>query len=263
MPFRPVYNLLCYYLTLVFFGGFGLGLNVFCLLARILPAAARHERFFQRLIHRHFALFIWWMAFARLLRVHHHGFERLPRGGQILAANHPGLMDAPYILARVPEAVCIFKPAIRRNPVLGAAARRAGYLSSDSGIDLIRQAADKLAAGHTVLVFPEGTRTPLGETLLPLKPGFVLMAHRAQVPIQLIHIDWDTNVLVKGRAWWKCPRLPGRVDVTVGPRLATERLGRTEEVVAGIEAWFRAPAHTGIPGCPASAAMPAPIANPA
>ena len=59
------------------------------------------------------------------------GLKSCHHGGLVLAANHPALIDITCLLARVPEAVCIFKPAIRRNPVLGAAARRAGYLASD------------------------------------------------------------------------------------------------------------------------------------
>jgi 1-acyl-sn-glycerol-3-phosphate acyltransferase len=236
---RPVYQLFGYYLTLFFFGAFGLALNLFCLLLFWLPATPRTERFFQRLIHRHLALFIWWMGFARLLHVRYHGFERLPKRGQVLAANHPGLMDATYLLARIPEAVCIFKPAVRRNPVLGAAARRAGYLASDGGPDLVREAGDKLAAGNLLLIFPEGTRTPPDETLLPLKPGFVLMARRAQVPIQLVRIAWDSNVLVKDRAWWKLPRLPGLVEVTLGPQIAVPPEADAAAVTAEIERWFR------------------------
>jgi len=249
MSLQPAYQLFGYYLTLFFFGAFGLALNLFCLLLFWLPTTPRTERFFQRLIHRHLALFIWWMGFARLLHVRYHGFERLAKGGQVLAANHPGLMDATYLLARLPEAECIFKPAIRRNPVLGAAARSAGYLASDGGPDLVREASDKLTAGNLLLVFPEGTRTPPGETLQPLKPGFVLMARRAQVPIQLVRIAWDSNVLVKDRAWWKLPKLPGHVDVTVGPRVFVENSADAAAVTAAIEAWFRSPSPTGDSAC--------------
>ena len=239
MLLRSAHHLFGYYLSLFFFGAFGLSLNLFCLLAGWLPTTNRTERFFQRLIHRHFALFVWWLGFARLVRVHGHGLSRLPAGGQILAANHPGLMDITYILARVPEAVCIFKPSIRRNPVLGAAARRAGYLASDGGPDLVREAAEKLAARHTLVIFPEGTRTPPGEALLPLKPGFVLMARRAGVPIQLVRITWNSDVLTKGRPWWMVPRLPGWVHLTLGPRLLVDPAADPVAVTAEIEAWFR------------------------
>src|SRR5690606_23347066 len=128
-------------------------------------------------------------SFARLFHVRFHGWERWPENrGCVLIANHPGLTDITCLLARIPDAICIFKPDIRRNPVLGAGARRAGYLSNDGGHDLVRVAAEAVAAGRTLIIFPEGTRTPSGAGLLPLKAGFVLIARRAGVPVQLVHI---------------------------------------------------------------------------
>ena len=250
------YCLFGYYLTLLLFAAFGLTLNLFCLLTDWMPATAGTERFFQRLIHRHFALFHWWCAVAGLVHVRYRGFESLPRGGLVLAANHPALIDITCLLARVPEAVCIFKPAIRRNPVLGAAARRAGYLGSDGGHELVRDAADKVAAGHTLVVFPEGTRTPPGAALLHFKPGFVLIAQRAQVPIQLVRVTTDSDVLTKGRPWWRLPRFTAHVEVTAGPLIPTDTAAGTVELADRIEEWFRAPpaddaACAPVPGPPA------------
>ena len=252
MSLLSVYHLLAYYVTLLLFGVGGLELSLLSLLASWLPATERTERFFQRLIHRHFALFHWWCAFARLVRVRYRGFENLPRGGLVLAANHPALIDITCLLARVPEAVCIFKPAIRGNPVLGAAARRAGYLGSDGGHELLRAVAGKVAAGRTLVIFPEGTRTPPGEALLPFKAGFVLIARRARAPIQLVRITTDSDVLTKGRAWWRLPRFPAHVEVTAGPLIPIDTTVRTTELTAAIEAWFRtdpatAASQTGLP----------------
>lgn len=250
MFLRSAYQLLAYYFTLLGFGAFGLSLSVFSLLAGALPVSERSERFFQRVIHRLFALFHWWCEFAGLVYVRYRGFDSLPRGGLVLAANHPALIDITCLLARVPEAVCIFKPGIRRNPVLGAAARRAGYLASDGGHELVRRAAAKVAAGHTLVIFPEGTRTPPGETLLPLKPGFALIARRAHVPIQLVRITTDSDVLTKGRAWWRLPKFPARIEISAGPLIATDSAASTAELTAEIENWFRSPAseHSGTAG---------------
>lgn len=236
---RSVYNLLAYYLTLLMFGACGLALSLLCLLTFWLPPTDGTERFFQRLIHRNFALFHRWCAFARLVHVRYQGFERLPRGGAVLVANHPALIDVTCLLARLPEAVCIFKPSIRRNPVLGAAARRAGYIGGDGGHELVRSAAAKVSSGSLLLVFPEGTRTPPGRALLPFKPGFVVIARRARAPIQLVRITTDSDVLTKGRAWWRLPRFPAHIEVAAGPRIATDTAAKTAELAAGIEAWFR------------------------
>lgn len=239
---RALYTFIGYYFTLAMFGAGGLALSTAALLAGVLPGTERTERFFQHTIHRLFALFVWWTGFARLFHVRYHGFDALARAprGVVIVANHPGLTDITSLLARLPEALCIFKPAIRRNPVLGAAARRAGYLASDGGHEVIRQVAAKLAAGHTVIIFPEGTRTPPGIPTLPFKPGFVLMARRAGTPIQLVRIVASRPVLAKGRAWWKLPPLPAQVDLTIGPCLRVAPEADTADAAAEIESWFRA-----------------------
>lgn len=255
MSLRSLYYLPAYYVTLLLFGAGGLGLSLLSLLSGWLPATERSERFFQRLIHRHMAVFHGWCEFWRLVHVRYHGFERMPSGGLVLAANHLALIDITCLLARMPEAVCIFKPAIRRNPVLGAAARRAGYLGSDGGHELVREAADKVAAGHTLIVFPEGTRTPPGEAMRPFKPGFVLIAKRAHRPIQLVRIATDSDVLTKGCAWWRLPRFPAHIEVTLGPLVATDNAAGIEALSAEIEAWFRS-SPAGAPACaPAPGAL--------
>ena len=238
-PGLTIYKHFAYYLSFFFFGTGGLLLNLGCALVFWLPATPRSQRFFQRIIHRHFALWVWWLRQTRLFFVRYEGLERLARGrGLVLVANHPGLMDITYLLARVSEAVCIFKPAIRRNPVLGGAAQRAGYLANDGGLDLIREAAARARAGDPVIIFPEGTRTR-GGALNPLKAGFALVAQRAGVPIQAVCIVCDSDILSKTHRWWTLPRLPAHVTVTVGPEFAPPAPARTAALVTEIDAWFR------------------------
>ncbi len=252
MSARAVYTFVGYYFTLLMFGLFGLAQSLVSLVCAVLPSTPCTERFFQRMAHRNFALFIWWTTTARLFAVHYHGVERIPkdRRGLVLIANHPSLTDITCLLALLPEAVCVFKPAIRRNPVLGAGARRAGYLASDGGHDVLRAAAEKVAAGHTLIIFPEGTRTSPGTDLLPFKPGFVLIARRAQVPIQLVRITCSRPVLAKGRAWWKMPPLPARADIVAGPLIDVPPEARTAQVVEAIESWYRSGTPSDIDGSP-------------
>lgn len=241
MPLRNLYYYPAYWGTLLLFAAGGGALSLLGLLAGGLPATERMERIFQRLIQAHLAFFHRWCALARLVYVRYRGFDRLPDGGMVLAANHPAMIDITCLLARLPGAVCIFKPAIRRNPVLGAAARRAGYLGSDGGHELVRRAARQVAAGHALIVFPEGTRTPPGGPPLPFKPGFVLIARRARVPIQLVRITTDSDVLTKGCHWWRLPRFPARVEVTAGPLVPTDTAATPAELAGAIERWFREP----------------------
>ena len=134
-------------------------------------------------------------------------------------ANHPGLLDATFILARLPDAICIFKPAIMRNPVLGPAARMAGYVAGENGVDLIRDVATRVSAGSSLLIFPEGTRTVAGRRLNPLKPGFALIATRARVPVRVITVRAPADLVPKGWSWWRAPQFPSYVDVTLQSEL--------------------------------------------
>ena len=256
MSLRAVYQLPAYYLTLLLFAAGGLELSGLSFLCGWLPATERTERFFQRLIHWHFAAFHGWCESLRLVHVTYRGFERLPAGGVVIAANHVSLIDITCLLARVPEAVCIFKPAIRRNPVLGAAARRAGYIGSDGGHEVVRAAAEKVASGHRLVIFPEGTRRRPGVAPLPFKPGFVLIARRARVPIQPVRITTDSDVLTKGSAWWRLPRFPAHIELAAGPLIPVDPAAHPARVAAEIEAWFRAPAPGDAPCAPAPGTLP-------
>jgi 1-acyl-sn-glycerol-3-phosphate acyltransferase len=239
MLFRSIYYLPVYYASLFFFAIFGLGLCLFSFLAGMLPSNQSQERFFQRLIHYHFALFHGWCQITGTVRITYEGFGGIPSDGCVIVANHPSLIDITCLLARIPEAVCIFKPAIRRNPVLGAAARRAGYLASDGGHELLRRATEKVEAGHNLIIFPEGTRTLPGSDIGPFKPGFVIIARRAGVPIQLIRVTTDSDVLTKGSSWWKLPRFPANVVLEAGPVISGDVAGSPAAVSAHIEDWFR------------------------
>jgi 1-acyl-sn-glycerol-3-phosphate acyltransferase len=151
---------------------------------------------------------------VRLIYVTFDGFTREAMAGPaVYISNHPGLLDATFILSKLPDAICIFKPAIIHNPALGPAAVMGGYVSGDTGVDLIRDVAERINEGRSLLIFPEGTRTAPGATLNPLKPGFALIAARAKAPIRLIVIRAPGDLVPKGWPWWRAPQFPIHVDV--------------------------------------------------
>lgn len=242
---------LVFYLTLIVFGGAGLLLHAIGFLLCWVPATAGIERSFQWLISRSFAVLLAWTRRTGVCRVRYRGFDPAPTRGAVMVANHPGLLDATYLLAREPAAVCLFKGSIRRNPILGAA-RRAGYLANDGGLGLVRAASARLAAGTSLVVFPEGTRTPPGRTLGAFHAGFALIARRARAPIQLVRITSSGPLFAKGRSWWKLPRLPVDVVVQAGPRIDPATAASTDALVAQVEAWFAASATPRLAPAPAA-----------
>lgn len=194
----------------------GLGLNAVSAVLLLSRQRERHAPAVRAAMRRLFAGWCAWLHVTRLIYVRFHGFTPDALSGPaVYIANHPGLLDATFILARLPDAICIFKPAIMRNPVLGPAARMAGYVAGDSGVDLIRDVAARVSGGNSLLVFPEGTRTLPGRTLNPLKPGFALIATRARVPVRIILIRAPRDLVPKGWSWWRAPQFPACVDITL------------------------------------------------
>jgi 1-acyl-sn-glycerol-3-phosphate acyltransferase len=182
--------------------------------------------------------FLMLMRGSGLVRVDLSALDQL-RGerGLVIAPNHPCLLDAVFVLSRIPQANCIMKAEIWDSPVLGGGARLAGYIRNDSPRNMVRLAADELAAGKPLLVFPEGTRTrtpPLNR----FKGGFALIAKRAQAPIQTVFIETDSAFLGKGWPALKKPQLPIRYRVRLGQRFTVD--GDIGTFLSQLEHYYRA-----------------------
>lgn len=229
-----------YYLSWIAFGSVGLVLNLACLLLLLAPRRAACARGARETIRRLFDFWLRWIHATRVVDIVWHGFDRPLPTGAVYIANHPTLVDATFLLARLPDAICIFKPALMRHPVIGPAAHMAGYVAGNSGVDLVREVAGRIAAGQSLLVFPEGTRTTPGTLLNPFKPGFALIAARAGAPVQAITIRPATELMPRGRPWWRPPAtLPTRVDIALDRRWETDPTRSSADVSAEIEQHFR------------------------
>lgn len=146
---------------------------------------------------------------------------RFEPGGLIIAANHPTMLDALVLVARLPRGVCIMKADLMRNVFVGAGARLARYICDDSPRRMVRGAVACLRESGQLVMFPEGTRT-VERPINRFRPGIALIARRAQVPIQAVIIETDTPYLRKGWPIWRVPAFPIRIRVRLGERFAPE-----------------------------------------
>lgn len=135
----------------------------------------------------------------------------------VIAANHPGLLDAVMVLARLPNLSCILKANLWNNLLFGAGARLAHYIRNDAPVSMIKAAVQELKNGSHLLVFPEGTRTT-AHPMNPLKSSVGLIAAKADVPVQVVFIEINTHFLGKGWPLLRCPPLPVVCRVRLGRR---------------------------------------------
>ena len=144
-----------------------------------------------------------------------------PDEAQIIAANHPSVMDALILISRLDNLNCIMKASVLDNLLLGSGARLAGYIRNDGPRRMLRLSAEHLRNGGQLIVFPEGTRT-LAAPVNTFKGGFAAMARVGRAPIQTVLIETDSPYLSKG---WPALKRPQRL-----PMHFRARLGRRFEV---------------------------------
>jgi 1-acyl-sn-glycerol-3-phosphate acyltransferase len=193
--------------TGVAFASFGVGAIVVAVITAVCARGApgRRELRTQRVVHYAFRLWLWWMRRLRLCRVSWIAGERLRASGPCLVvANHPTLIDVILLLTRLPQADCIVKTAAQRNPFMRRIVTRAGYLANDDGDALVESCAGRIAQGRSVLLFPEGTRSPRGG-LRRFQRGAAHIALKTGCPIVPVVITCRPPTLLKGQSWHDVP----------------------------------------------------------
>ena len=76
---------------------------------------------------------------------------------------------------------------------------------------VIRVGGERIKAGYSVLIFPEGKRRPTGD-IATFQPGVGMLATQLSVPVIPVRIGGVDQILAEG---WKMAR-PGRASVTFG-----------------------------------------------
>ena len=193
-----------------FFGLCGISFSVLVFpFAWLWPHRASSQRVVVAIIHGFFRALVSLLQIIGVMRLDVRGLAALSaRGPAIIVANHPTYLDVMVLLALVPRACCVVKNAHWGNPCFWGIVRAAQYVSNDNPSELIEAGARQLAAGYTMIVFPEGTRSPGGDSLHPFSRGFAHMALRAGVPIRPVLIDCDPPAFTKRMRWYHVPSRP-------------------------------------------------------
>ena len=172
-----------------------------------------------------------WFArpWARLIaasfgvRVAASGAGRIPRDRAcVYMCNHQSHFDIIALLLALPgQYRMLGKKSLFRIPVFGWALWLAGFISvdrsdRDKAIASVERAARTVRKGRSVVIFPEGSRSPDG-LLQPLKKGGFHLALSAGAPIVPVAIVGGRAILAKGSLDIR----PGLMEVRIGAPIET------------------------------------------
>jgi 1-acyl-sn-glycerol-3-phosphate acyltransferase len=170
------------------------------------------------------------------VRVRREGWESLvPRA--VLAAQHQSELDILVLLAYLPAPTFVLKQELLKMPLFGACLRPAGMIPIDRAgaapalRGMVKAARGALAAGRSIVIFPQGTRVAPGVRGV-LQPGVTALAAITGAGVVPVTVD-------SGRCWGPKGLVitPGLVTVRVLPALAPG-LGRAGLLEALAAAYY-------------------------
>lgn len=242
--FRILVVGLCY----VVFGGFGAVIAYVLLPLRVLgvrdPEARAQAA--QDLLHVWSRRYFAFICRVGIAKPEYPAPIDLPTGGgAVIIANHPSLLDVVFVMGAIPRLTYVAKESWMTSPLVGRLLRTCGHIASPRGktpadgaiaLDRMIQA---LRAGRTLLVFPEGTRSPR-HGMWPFQRGAFEAAVRAGAPIVPCVIEVEPPMLRKEQPWYDV------ADRTIDYRMRALPTvlpgtfeGSTKAMVAALEARIR------------------------
>ena len=180
------------------------------------------------------------------VRVHMIGLEHLAHGGPfVFAPNHQSHLDILVLLGFLPgQTRFAAKQELWRHPVVGSVLDTLGMVPIDRDRpDRAIEALNRAAAEHpSLVIFPEGKRSPTG-TLLPFRKGAFVLAIATGMPIVPIVCRGTRRLMPRGS---HLSVVPGDVEIVIEPPIPTA--GLTYEDREALSARVRAAIerhHTG------------------
>lgn len=165
----------------------------------------RRERAGRWLVSKAFATFVWTMNALGVLRYRIAGdVSAAEGGGCLIVANHPSLIDVVFLLAIFQRADCVVKAAQWTNPFMMAVVSTAGFVPNRQPDEVMATCIERLKAGRTIVLFPEGTRTVPGKPFR-LPRGAATIAVRAGARCLPVRLSCTPTTLTKAEPWYHIP----------------------------------------------------------
>jgi 1-acyl-sn-glycerol-3-phosphate acyltransferase len=169
------------------------------------------------------------MLWAGGVRVTVSGADNIPSGPAVIVSNHQGNFDIPILLASLDKPKgFVAKVEIQKMPMIRTWMKYLNCIFIDrsdarQSITALSGASGLLASGHSLIIFPEGTRSKSSQ-VGEFKAGALKMALKAGVPVVPVVIDGSWKIMERQGKWIR----PGNVDLRILPPVETKNLSKEE-----------------------------------
>lgn len=201
--YRVFATALCF--TVYGTGGVLMGVVFFPLLLLLYRERLTRRRAARTIVRVFFRLFVEMMRLLGVLTYELHGMEKLDRRGLFILANHPSLLDVVFLLALVRQSTPVVRSNLRRNPFFRGPVVAAGFVTNEEGMALVDECKEHFAEKDTIVMFPQGTRTPENGEIV-FRRGAANVAIRCKQTITPVSIRCEPRGLARYQKWYQVAR---------------------------------------------------------
>jgi len=123
----------------------------------------------------------------------------IPAGAHLIAVKHQSMFETLEMVRLTNLPIIVMKKELSDIPLFGFMTRRYGVIPVERSAGakalraLVKEGRKSVATGRPVIIYPEGTRVPVGATP-PLKSGFAALYRALGLPVIPVAVD-------SGRLW--------------------------------------------------------------
>jgi 1-acyl-sn-glycerol-3-phosphate acyltransferase len=139
-----------------------------------------------------------WLA-RYVLRIETRVEGAIPAGAHLIAVKHQSMFETLEMVRLTNLPIIVMKKELSDIPLFGFMTRRYGVIPVERSAGakalraLVKEGRKSVATGRPVIIYPEGTRVPVGATP-PLKSGFAALYRALGLPVIPVAVD-------SGRLW--------------------------------------------------------------
>ncbi|MCE9687933.1 1-acyl-sn-glycerol-3-phosphate acyltransferase [Shewanella sp. AS16] len=171
----------------------------------------------QHAVHLMFKVFVYMLTWAGVIRLSTNDIHKLANAkGMIVIANHPTLIDVVVLISLMPNAGCIVKQGLWRNPFMRGVVSCAGYIPNRGAELMLKDCRQVLDRDTNLIIFPEGTRTLIGHRVNDFARGAANIALRTRADILTVVLHTRYPGLTKQEPWYEIPRQTIEMRVEIG-----------------------------------------------